>query len=150
MKRDFRPMPIPVSGLDLMPGEETYLEAEPVTLLPHQPSTLFEGWTERLAPRSQAPGRQELAGWASLGEGRCVLTSHRLVWQGPQGELDFDWSSITAVYLWLVKSLGINHGTARYRLGLDRDVGLKWLTYMGTLAQQAAERDGHKVTVSPF
>ncbi len=150
MKRDFEPLPIPVSGLDLMPGEEAYLEAEPVTLLPYQPSTLFEGWTERLAPRSQSPGQQDLAGWASLGEGRCVLTSRRLMWQGAQGELDFDWASITAIYLWLVKTLGINHGTARYRLELDREVGLKWLTYMGTLAQRAAERDGHTVTVSPF
>jgi hypothetical protein len=150
MKRDFQPMPIPISGLELMPGEETYLEAEPVTLLPYQPSTLFEGWTKRLAPRSQVPDRQELAGWASLGKGRCVLTSQRMVWQGPQGELDFEWASITAVYLWLVNTLGINHGTARYRMELEQEVGLKWLTYMGTLAQQAAERDGHKVTMSPF
>ena len=121
-----------------------------MTLLPHQPNALFEGWTKREAPQSQLPGRPELAAWASLGEGRCVLTSHRLVWQGQQGELDFRWASIRAVYLWLVKTLGINYGAARYRLGLDQEVGLKWLTYVGTMAQQAAERDGHKVTVSPF
>ena len=79
-----------------------------------------------------------------------MLTSHRLLWQGPERELDFNWSSVTAVYIWLVNTLGIRYGTAQYRIPLGSEVGLKWLTYVGTLAQQAAERDGHTVTVSSF
>jgi hypothetical protein len=29
-------------------------------------------------------------------------------------------------------------------------VGLKWLTYAGTMAKQAAEREGRKITTSAF
>ena len=55
-----------------------------------------------------------------------------------------------AVSLWLINTLGINYGTAPYQFKLGLEVGLKWLTYAGTLAGQAAERDGHVVTVTPF
>lgn len=150
MKRDFQPSPIPVSGLDLLPDEEVYLEASDVSLLAHQPNALFEGWTGREPPQALLPGRPQLGDWASVGEGRLVLTSQRLLWQGPQGELDFKWSSVTAVYLWFVNTLGIRYGTARYRLPLGQEVGLKWLTYAGTLARQAAGRSGYELTVSPF
>jgi hypothetical protein len=150
MKRDFQPAPVSANGVDLIPGEELYLEADAVSLLPYRPNPLFDGYSGSEPPQAQPPGKPEFGDWASIGEGRLLLTSHRLQWQGPQGELDFKWSSVTAVYLWLVNTLGINYGTARYRLRLGQQVGLKWLTYAGTLAQAAAEFDGHTVTVSPF
>lgn len=150
MKRDFRLAPVPADGVDLMPGEELYLEADDVPLLPYRPNPLFDGYAGREPPQTQPPGKPEFGDWASIGEGRLLLTSHRLQWQGPHGELDFNWSSVTAVYLWLVNTLGINYGTARYRLSLGQQVGLKWLAYAGTLAQAAAESNSHSVTVSTF
>ena len=150
MKRDFQPSSIPVTDVELLPGEEVYLEVGSSSLSPHRPNALFDGWTGREPPQAQLPGRHELADWASIGEGRLLLTSQRLLWQGPQGALDFMWPSITAVTIWMVNTLGIKYGTAPYRLTLDQELGLKWLTYAGTLAQQTAEQDGHEVTVTPF
>jgi len=150
MKRGFKPSPIPVTDMDLLPDEQVYLRAQEVVLVTYRSSALFNGWTGREPPQAELPGRPQLADWASVGEGRLFLTSHRLLWQGPQGELDFRWSSITAVYLWLINTLGIRYGTAPYRFSLGQEVGLKWLTYAGTLAQKAAAQEGHKVTTSPF
>ena len=121
-----------------------------VELSSHRPNALLDGWTGREPPQAQPPGLRQLADWESIGEGRLLLTSHRLLWQGPPGELDFVWSSVRSVALWLINTLGINYGTAPYRFSLGREVGMKWLTYAGTLALQAAERDGHTITVTPF
>ena len=150
MKRDFQPSPVTVSGADLLPGEEVYLEVSSSSLSPYQPNALFDGWNGREPPQAQLPGRHELGDWVSIGEGRLLLTSHRLLWQGAPGELDFTWSSMTAVSIWMVNTLGIRYGTASYRFSLGQETGLKWLTYAGTLALQAAEREGHEVTVTPF
>ena len=150
MKRGFQPTPISASGVDLLAGEEVYLEARDVPLLPYRPNALFEGWTEREAPQAQPRGRHQLADWASIGEGRLLLTSQRLLWQGPQGEVDFMWPSTTAISIFMLNVLGIRYGTAPYRLLLGQEMGLKWLTYAGTLAQQVPRQSGHKCTVSPF
>jgi hypothetical protein len=73
-----------------------------------------------------------------------------LVWQGTRGELDFAWSATRAVYLWVINTMGILHGTARYRIGLGSEVGLKWLTYAGAIAEQTARQEGRAVTVTPY
>lgn len=150
MKRGFEPLPISVSNPNLLPGEEVYLEASRVSLLPHRPNALFDVWTGREAPQVQAPGRPSLADWDSIGEGRLLLTSQRLLWVSPQGELDFYWSSVRAVYLWVINTLGIRYGAAPYRFYLGQENGLKWLTYAGTVAQRVAAQNGHKVTLSSF
>ena len=150
IRRNFRPSPLLVSGIDLAPNEEVYLEMNDVALSPHKPNALFNGWTEREPPTTLTTGEMKLADWPSIGKGRLFLTNHRLLWQGPETELDFKWSSVTAVYIWLLNTLGIRYGTAQYRFSLGQEVGLKWLTYAGTMAKQSAEQDGHKVTVSPF
>jgi hypothetical protein len=150
MKRSFQPAPLSVSGVDLAPEEQVYLEANDVSLSPHRPNALFDGWTGREPPETQSAGRLQLADWPSVGKGRLLLTNHRLLWQESRRELDFRWSSVTAVYVWLLNTLGIRYGTAQYRFSLGREVGLKWLTYAGTMAKQTAEREGHKVTVSAF
>jgi len=150
MKRDFKPSPIQALNVELHPGEEVYLEVKDTPLQPYRPSYLFETWTDREAPQSQPPIKPEPGDWDSIGNGRLLLTSHRLLWQGPNGELDFNWSSISAVYLWIINTLGIRYGNARYRMPLGLEVGLKWLTYTGTLARQVAEQQGKKITVTPY
>ncbi|NIV34481.1 MAG: hypothetical protein GWN58_34975, partial [Anaerolineae bacterium] len=91
MKRNFSPEPIQVDGVELLPGEEVYLEAQDVTLSPYLPNSLFEGWAEREAPKKQAD-RLEIANWESMGEGRLLVTSHRALWQGMMREIDFLWN----------------------------------------------------------
>jgi len=150
MLEDLEPYPISVSGLELLPGEHVYLAAADVSLSPHRPNPLFEDWAGREAPQERPPGRPELADWASLGKGRLLLTSERLVWQGMEREVEFRWSAIRAVYLWLINTMGINYGTARYRIMLGREVGLKWLTHVGMFAREAAEREGRRLTVTPL
>ena len=150
MLQDLEPHPISVSGLDLLPGEQVYLAADDVSLTPHRPNPLLEDWAEREAPQEQPPGRPEMADWASLGSGRLLLTSQRLVWQGTEREVDFRWSAMRAIYLWLINTVGINYGSARYRMTLGREVGLKWLSHLAMFAREASERGGHRLTVSPF
>ncbi|MFC2052992.1 lysophospholipid acyltransferase family protein [Chloroflexota bacterium] len=150
MKIGFQPAPIHITGVDLIPGEEVYLEVADVPLEPHKPSFLFENWNEREAPKSQPPAQQIVGDWDSIGEGRLLLTSHRLLWKSPQRELDFYWSSISSVHNFAINTLGIGYVSARYRFPLQGDLGLKWLTYAGTLAQRTAEQNGHKVIVAPY
>jgi hypothetical protein len=150
MKGNFLPSPIRVSGVDLLPDEEVYLRASGVSLSPHRPNALFGGWNGREPPETQPRGRSQLADWPSIGKGRLLVTNQRLLWQGPERELDFKWSSVKAVSLWILNTLGIRYGTAPYRFSLDQEVGLKWLTYAGTMAKQAAEREGRKITTSAF
>ncbi len=150
MKQNFVPKPISVSGVELLPGEQVYLEKGDVPFVPYKPSTLFDGWTGREPPKAQPRDKREYADWAAVGEGRLLLTSHRLLWQGPQGELDFLWPSVTAVYQFVADILGIRYGTALYRFDLNNALMLRWLTHAGVMAQKAAEVDGHKVTVSNY
>jgi hypothetical protein len=47
-------------------------------------------------------------------------------------------------------TLGIRYGSARYRIGLARELGLKWITYAGTVAAQGERDTGYELTVSPY
>ena len=149
-KGSFRPTVTQVPGVQLRPGEQAHLARADVEFVPYRPNTLFDGWTGRQPPKAQPPGRHELADWDAIGKGQLILTSHRVIWQGPQGELDFDWESVTAVYLWMTSTLGIKYGSASYRFNLGNVVALKWLAYAGEMARRQAELDGHKVTISYY
>jgi len=138
-----------VPGLELEPQEEPYLAAEGVSLVPHKPSVLSDGWTEGEAPQAQPPGSRDYAHWDSIGTGRLVLTNQRLVWQAPQGNLSFRWPAVNALHLWLLNTLIILYGTALYRLTVGRENGLKWHSYVGSVLREAARRDGRKVDIRP-
>ncbi len=150
MKRAFRPASISVPGVELWPAEQVHLERADVELVPYRPNALFDNWTGRQPPRTQPLGHHELADWDVIGKGRLLLTNRRLLWQGSQGELDFEWPSVTAVYLWMASTLGIKYGSASYRFNLGSAQPLKWLFYAGETARKQAELDGHKLTVSYY
>lgn len=150
MKKGFQPSLTQVSSVDLWPDENVYLKASDVPFSVIRPNALLDGWNEREPPLVQPPARPDPGDWPNIGVGQLLLTNNRLLWQGPDRELDFKWSSVTAVYMWLLNTLGIRYGSAHYRFSLGQEVGLKWLTYAGTIAMQTAEQHGHKVTVSPF
>jgi 1-acyl-sn-glycerol-3-phosphate acyltransferase len=150
MKRDLKPSPIPASGLDLQPGEELYLRTGNVKLLPYRSNPLFDGWTGREPPRDRVLRRAEAGLYEALGTGELLLTNRRLVWEGPAGGLDFWLEHVTDVTLRLFFQMKINYLFTPYRFQFSQDSGLKWLTYAGTLAQQAAAKEGRTVTLSPF
>jgi hypothetical protein len=142
VKRAFQPCPIAVNGLELLPGEQVYLEVPDSSLMPHRPNKLYDTWSEREAPRVQSAGRYRPGDWESLGTGRLLLTSERLAWQGPKQQVDFYWPAVSAANLWLLNTLFLSYGKAPYRLTLGQETGLKWLTHVKYCVDQAAEREG--------
>jgi len=149
MNRHFRLNPVHVEGVALEEGEVAYLDTQGVKLVPHRPNPLFDTWASGEAPRSQGTGRHQLADWASIGEGRLLLTNQRLLWQGVHGDLSFFWHSVNAVYLFLADVLGVKYQAAQYRFKLAKGLlPLEWLHHAGEMAKMAAEADGHRVTVS--
>lgn len=148
MKRGFDLVARQVNGVTLLPGEQVYLEAPKVQLKPRQPNALLDGWTDREAPQVQPRSQAHLASWPSIGNGRLLLTSHRLLWQNSGHEVDFFWPTTTAVYLWMQNTLGVRYGVAPYHFTLGQETGLKWFTYANTLAREAAQRRGSKPTIS--
>ncbi len=147
MTRNFCPKPIQVADVKLLPGEEVYLETRDVTLSPYRPNPLFDGWAGREAPKKQANWLQ-IAEWESIGEGRLLVTSHRVLWQGPERELDFLWSEVTAVSQYLSATLALHYGSAKYRFRLENEFVLKWLHHMGELARQVGALEGRTVNVT--
>jgi 1-acyl-sn-glycerol-3-phosphate acyltransferase len=150
MKRDFQPSPIPASDLDLEPGEELYLRTGAVKLVAYPSNALLGGWTGREPSRDTILKRSEAGRFQDLGTGELLLTDRRLVWEGPEGGLDFWLEHVTDVNLRLFFMGRINYGLTPYRFQFTQDSGLKWLTYVATVAQQVAAKEGRKVTMSPF
>ena len=85
-----------------------------------------------------------------MGKGRLYLTSERLIWESKRGRLEFLWPVMRSVFLPWRGLFGITYGSALYRFDVSPQPARKWLTYAGTLARQAAEVDGHAITLSPF
>jgi len=149
-KSDFSLRPIEVGGLELEPEEEAYLEVADAELEPYRPNALFEGYEGREPPRAVKAGTRDYADWEKLGEGRVVLTNHRIVWQGPPGDLDFRWDVVGTLAVHRFNTLFIRYGPVPYRLHLGKELGLKWMTYAAAVLKQSAARSGRKVTIGPY
>ena len=125
-----------------------YLDLDDTPLAPYQPNPLCDGYTGRRPPKDMRRGRRAYSDFVEIGEGRLLLTDERILWQGPDGELDFEWADVTAVYLWKYNDLGVRYGSARYRFSLGDTVGLKGITYTAALGQLVADRDGYEFSTS--
>jgi 1-acyl-sn-glycerol-3-phosphate acyltransferase len=147
MRRDMQVEATPPHAGESNPDERVIIEANNVVLLPRRPNPLLDNWNGREPPRVQPRFKAQLAGWQKIGMGRLVLTDRRLKWQGPSGELDFWWSNITSVSLWMLNTLTIRYGAAPYRFELGQENGLKWMTYSIVHAQRAAEKTGRKLNI---
>ena len=145
----FELKPIEVSGVDLRPGEEVYLAVDDVKFSAYKPSPLFDGMTSGEAPASVARGARDYADHHVLGEGRVLVTSERLIWQGPDAELYFKWPAFTAANMF-VNTLIIRYGPAPYRFNMGQQLPLRVINYVGTLAKAAAEADGHELQIMRF
>lgn len=150
MRAGFQLRPISVGNLELPEGEAVYLKADGVALVPYKPSALFEQWTSGEAPRAQPGGQDVSPGWEDIGAGQLLVTNERLLWKGSQGDLEFRWPAFRAVFLAWLGIIGITYGSAMYRFDLGPEPARKWLAYVGTLAQEAAELEGRSMTLSPF
>jgi 1-acyl-sn-glycerol-3-phosphate acyltransferase len=150
MKRDFRPSPVPASGLELEPGEELYLRTGNVKLLPYRSNSLFDAWTGREPPKDRVLRRAEAGQYGPLSVGELLLTNRRLVWEAPEGGLDFYLEHVTDVTLRLFFQMKINYEATPYRFEFGEDTGLKWLTYLAAPVQEAAAQKGREVTLSRF
>jgi hypothetical protein len=150
MKRDLKPSPISPDGLDLEPGEELYLRTGNVKFVAYNSNPLSGGWTGREPPKDMVMRRAEAGLFGPLGVGELLLTNRRLVWEGPEGGLDFRLEHITDVTLRLFFQMKINYEATPYRFEFGEDTGLKWLTYMAAPVQEAAAMQGREVTLSRF
>jgi len=148
-REGFELKPIEVSGVDLRPGEEVYLALDGVKFSAYKPSPLFDGLTSGEAPASVMPGPREYADHEALGEGRLLVASERLIWQGPDAELYFEYPCFTAANMFM-STLYIRYGPAPYRFDVGQQVPLRIISYVGTLAKRAAEADGHELQIMRF
>jgi 1-acyl-sn-glycerol-3-phosphate acyltransferase len=139
---------IQVSGVELRPGEEVYLAIDHVEFSAYRPSPLFDGMTSGEAPSSVRATARNYADHHVLGEGRLLVTSERLIWQGP-AELYFEYPCFTAANMFMT-TLYIRYGPAPYRFNLGQQLPLRIITYVGTLAKRAAEADGHELQIMRF
>jgi hypothetical protein len=140
----FEPKPIQVSGLDLRPGEEVYLSINDVRFSAYKPSPLFGGMTSGEAPAVVQRGARDYADHEALGEGRFLVTSERMIWQGPEAELYFEWPRVAAASM-IMGTLYIRYGPAPYRFGMGHAIPLRVMNYVGPLAKAAAEADGREI-----
>jgi hypothetical protein len=146
---DFKPKPIQVSGVDLRPGEEVYMAVDDVKFSAYRPSPLFEGMTTGEAPAKVKGGARDYGDIGDLGQGRLVVTSERMIWQGPEAKLTFKWSTFSAASM-ILTTLYIRYGPAPYRFALPNNVPLRTLNYIGPLVEDANAAEGRHVRVSHY
>ena len=149
-REDFELKPIDVSGIELRPGEEVYLTTDGVEFKAYHPNPLFDGFTPGEAPRSVGRGLRTYGDFESLGVGQLFVTSERLVWQGPAGEIYLEWPRFAALNILMMDTLYALYGSQQYRFDLAGQTPLRWITYTGTLAKRAAEADGHELQCMRF
>jgi hypothetical protein len=140
---------IEVTSVDLRPGEEVYLDLDGVKLSAYKPSPLFDGLTSGEAPAAVVATARDYADHDVLGEGRLFVTSDRLLWQGQDAEIWFEYPSFTAANM-LMSTLFVRYGPAPYRFDLGQQIPLRIITYVGTLAKRAADADGHELQIMRF
>ncbi|MFN2242879.1 MAG: hypothetical protein ACK2U2_11370, partial [Anaerolineae bacterium] len=104
----------------------------------------------REPPKDRVLRRSEAGQYGTLGVGELLLTNRRLVWEGPEGGLDFWLKHFTDVTLRLFFQMKINYEATPYRFEFTEDTGLKWLTYVATVVQEPAAEMGRQVTLSRY
>ncbi len=148
-REGFELKPIEVSNVELRPAEEVYLAIDGVKFSAYKPSPLFDGLTSGEAPAFVAPGSRNYADHEVLGEGRLLVTSERLIWQGSEAEIYLEWPRFTAANMSMT-TLYIRDGPAPSRFDVGQQIPLRIITYVGTLARRAAEADGHELQTMRF
>jgi 1-acyl-sn-glycerol-3-phosphate acyltransferase len=145
----FEPKPIEVSYIDLRPGEVVFLAVDNVKFSAYKPSPLFDGMASGEAPASVQRGGRDYADHHVLGEGRVLITSERLIWQGPEAEVYFEYPLFTAANMFMT-TLIIRYGPAPYRFNMGQQVPLRIMNYLGPLLKRAADADGHELQIMRF
>jgi hypothetical protein len=124
--------------------------ADGVEFKAYKPNPLLGEFSAGEAPRSVARGTRDYGDYHSFGEGRMLVTSERLIWQGEGGDIHLDWPHFTALNIVTMNTLYVRYGPVPYRFDLNGQTPLRWITYTGTLAKRAAEADGHDLQCMKF
>jgi hypothetical protein len=149
-REGFEMRPIEVSGIDLGPGEAVYLMADGVDFKAYRPNPLLDDFVSGELPKAMPSGSRDYGDYHSFGEGRLLVTSERMIWQGDAGQVFLAWPHVTALNIHMMNTLYVRYGPVPYRFDLKGQTPLRWITYTGTLAKRAAEVDGHELQVMKF
>lgn len=133
MKRGFVPSPLPRRGKESTPDEEAYLQTNRARLFLDRSISLDQDWAGREAPDRELPPRA--GDWRRIGPGKVTLTNRRLIWESPEGSLDFWWPRVRTLHLRSYYLLGLGYGVTTYRFLFLRESALRWLTYASELVK---------------
>jgi hypothetical protein len=127
----------------------------------HDPATDLERgevlWvkSKRAKLLQEVPVSQETSGFyfynKKLGKGHLFLTSERLIWKGSEMLQTFWLRKLQAAWTVMDRRLVIQYENAevyKFRF-LDESI-LKWLTYIGLVAQRIEKDYGHKISLSYY
>lgn len=142
-------VPVQDATMPLADEEVLYLKSGPVQMAAeHDDAEFFpqDGGEEQ--EQSAADKRQ--VSWRMVGKGQLFLTSRRLVWRRAGSQHDFSLLNLASVYCAFGHGLSLLYNTRLYCVQFKAESVLKWLTYLGHLAQQIETETGHRITVSDY
>jgi hypothetical protein len=149
MKAGLTLAPRPAPTLQLADGEEVYVQSRAAELLVEAQSPLRREWREGEAP-TQRPGDIGLALMKRCDRGCLWLTNERLIWKGARGTLDFSLRRLNSVHTEVTWYLGLLYGLCLYKFRFREESILKWLTYIGLVAQRIERVYQHRIAVSNY
>ena len=147
MKRTVRLAPIADSAVDTRPAEVLYLTSGPTDLTAESTDPLFfRGEVSSGGPRSD---KSKVEG-AIVGRGQLALTNQRLVWRWDDGTVSFPLDRLHSFYAMLDYGVAFMVGMRLYIVSFLKESPLKWVNYVGLLAEQLEADCGHRIATSHF
>jgi hypothetical protein len=148
MKAGVRLVPKPEVGLTLEEGEECYLQSRLAELFVEEDNPLLQLWAE------EAPSvveRDASTSFTKIGaSGQLWLTSERFIWTSGKQRLNFRITRVMAAYAQGNRFFAIIYGQRLYKMRFRQESLLKWLTYMGLIAQRLEQVAGHRIALSNY
>jgi hypothetical protein len=86
----------------------------------------------------------------SLGRGRLYLTNRRLIWQAEAGVISFPLKRLNSAYAVVDFGLAVMVERWLYVVRFLEESPLKWVTYLGLVADQVEAESGHRIVTSHF
>jgi hypothetical protein len=130
-------------------GESVYLQSQRAALFAEEDNPLFVGWDEEEAPwrKSTDIGLSFMKRWD---QGRLLLTSERLIWEGSRQRLTFRLRKLNSMHTEVTWYLGLLYGLYRYKFRFHQESILKWLTYSASVAGRIEQVQQHRIAFSNF
>lgn len=152
MKQGLALAPVADAEMAPEPDERLYLASAEIELYVEETDPLFfpdgQGRLDKVEKR-QVTG-------ASVGTGRLFLTDRRVVWQAarsPDGERDpvsFPLQRVSSAYAMMDFGIALMVGMRLYAAYLRQESPLKWVSYLGLVADQVRTETGHQIATSHY